>query len=397
MSSMSSMSIFNSDICDSYIRDSDTSKEIQKYFKYFGLEYFDLNGDWYSQFLHLITNKSKLPNIKRQSNKFKYKFIKKTHVSFVKYFTITTDHTHGSYNDIIKCKDDITSEKIIMRISRIDEPDDEMYINDLYTSFLDNLKYIVLYIYCKCYIKTKIMPELYLFGYNYKNKKFYMIMEEIEYSLEKYINYNFESDISLINIKLCNIFKLLELLNDSGLKFKHSDLKYNNILIDKLDNPLLIDFGLSSFVLPNSKIIFEPDNIDKKIILNYHYKYPELDSLILDKLNITHDMILLISSCYYIKSIKTSIDFQKIMNSNKLPDKLCGVKCIINGVEIYKYIEKFFRISSKDEFITSHCQKKFYFDNFSSIDIYRDILNGFIDRKLLLIIDYDDLIKYHSI
>jgi hypothetical protein len=393
-----------SSIFDSDIRDPDTSIEIQKYLKYFGLENFDLNGDWYSQFIYFIKNKYEIPSISITSDKkkYKYKSISKKEIKFIKYYKLTDDTACGTYNDIIKCKDIMKDNYVVMRISRIEKTDsdneldkesyEKNYENDLFSSFLDNLKYIILYIYCKCYIKPKIMPDIYLFGYDYKYKKFYMIMEYIDYQFDSYINDNFKGNLSSINDSFCKIFKILELLNDSGLKFKHSDLKYNNILIDKSGDPLLIDFGLASFVLPNSNIIFEPDILNNNTILNYHYKYTELDCLILDKLNITHDMILLIASCYYVKCIKTSMDFKKLMNS-----KICDTKCIINGMEIHRYIENFFKISSKDEFISSNCKNKFYFDNYSSIDIYRDVLNGFIDRKLLIIIYHDDLVKYINI
>ena len=367
-------------------RDSNTAIEVQKYLKYFGLENFDLNSNWRDQFIKIINTPNMVPIINFNNNLYEYIYINKENECLTKKFIKKKHIYSSSYNNIIKCEDVLTSQDVVIRISQEDNNKE-----DLYMSFLDNLKNIVLYIYSKCYMETKIMPEIFAFGFNYKNNTFCLIMEHINYQFKDFINLHFTINISKINHMICNIFKLLECLNYHGLKFRHGDLKFNNILVEPTGEPLLIDFGLSSFILPNSSVIFNPVKIDSNVIIDYHYKYPELDTFISDKLNMTHDIILLIMSCYYIIAITTEKELQMLMNTN-----LTDVKCIVDGRELYKYMRSFFKISTKKEYIDKIYQYKLYFDSYSNIDIFRDIRNGFIDSKTMIIFDYSDIVKYIS-
>lgn len=374
------MSIF-----DSLDRDSDTSKEVQKYLKYFGLENFNLNSDWQEQFTKIINKPYTVPYMSCKEDTYEYTCIDESGCVIKKYFKNIGLLCVSTYNTIIKCEDNFSSKTVIMRIST--KSDD---VDDLYDSFKDNLKTIVLYVYSKCYIPTKIMPEIYAFGYNYVSNNFYLVMEHIEHQMDKFICTNYPCNVMMINHMICNIYKLLESLNYHGLKFKHSDLKSNNVLIDITGDPLLIDFGFSSFSLPKSNIVFKPNKIGRNQLLNYNYKYPELDTFITEKLNISHDIILFISSLYYIKSI--SINLNILMNTS-LPD----VRCILDGREIYNYIKSFFKISTKEEYIKNTYQHRLYFDGYSDIDPYRDIKNGFVNMKTMIVFDYSDLVKYISL
>ena len=372
-------------IFESSKRSDDISDEINKYLKYFGLFNFDIKKDWRKQYDLLINTKNMLPNMTFKNNTYDYTETTDT-IIYSKYFKYIANHARGTYNNIIKCEDGLDN-IIIFRISMNHyEEDDPDFYNEQYELFIENLKTIVLYIYSKCYLPIKIMPDIYGFAYDYTNKQYYLMMEYIENTLNDYIIRKIKN-IDIINSMICKIYKILELLNEFGLKFKHGDLKSNNVLINSDDNPLLIDFGFTSFVIPKSTICIEKIQINSYYLLNYHDKYPEIDPIISNKLNSVHDLILLIHSMQYIPVVTPSI-YCNIMNSKN------DEKCIIDVIQLDKYINKFFNINSRSESFEKNIQFKLYFDKHSNIDMYRDIQNGFIDRKIKIYMSYDELIEY---
>ena len=151
-------------------------------------------------------------------------------------------------------------------------------------SFKENLKHIILNIIlksCSVDVKIKIIPDVYYFGISTDGETIYTVMEKGDVTLGEYFR-TLGSNYNRMTLTMFSIFRSLEILNQSGLKFQHNDLKENNIIISNTGKPLLIDFGSTYFTVDG--VVFTPYiPEDEKNYTN-------------DKINITHDMMQLCSS-----------------------------------------------------------------------------------------------------
>ena len=88
-------------------------------------------------------------------------------------------------------------------------------------------------------------------------EKYYIVLNLYEYNLVEYKNWFFDSKIySEILTKIFTIIiKTISFIHDKG--YVHRDLKPSNICLDKLNNPYIIDFGLSKKIIDNNKHIQE--------------------------------------------------------------------------------------------------------------------------------------------
>jgi serine/threonine protein kinase len=194
----------------------------------FGLENFNLHCDLEIQCM------------KHKCHSISYDYIEKCYN-----YTNNADVTHkywynrsitkGGYNDIKECSHE---DKLIALRS----PGE---FTNRFDSFIENIKTIFLYCYAKAFIPVKIFPELYSFSYNKITKKYYLAMEYIPISFNKYIvNLHY----CFINECIQKIFDIYTIFDHHSLRFRHGDLTTNNIMIQN-GVPLLIDFGMSSFFL----------------------------------------------------------------------------------------------------------------------------------------------------
>ena len=120
----------------------------------------------------------------------------------------------------------IAGVRVIVRTSRN---------SDLFYSYKENIKTILLYIYSKVILNIKIMPKLY-----------YFIMKYYEQNAASFIADNID-DIPVINGLLVKIYGTLAKL--CHINFRHGDFNCYNVMLYK-NNIILIDFGHSSFILP---------------------------------------------------------------------------------------------------------------------------------------------------
>jgi thiamine kinase-like enzyme len=211
----------------------------------------------------------------------------------------------GEYiNKIEIYKNLINNKYYIFRSAQIVET--QHYKNEyLYNSFMEFLKHIILYFLLKYHYpdtKYKIIPEIYHFG-KYRNPTtkqitFITVMELGNITFGDYFEHNSTNYIE-IKKKLFTIFRSLELLNDLGLNFKHGDMKFNNIIMTETNKPLLIDFDKATFIFDD--LFFDDHNQTSEF-----YEYKKNEGLCFGYLNVTHDMMQLLSSFELLKTRDTS-------------------------------------------------------------------------------------------
>lgn len=284
-------------------------------------------------------------------------------------FTLATYNTDGitfNINDIhynIKEFIDIASgsyNKIKKGIIKINDVDTTVairlssnYVNyrTLIYYMIENLKHIILYILLTIRgIKTKILPKPYFLTYAttiHNGITFYrpiFIMEYYEYTLYHIINQIKNKKHISTNIeKIKNIYYAmhlgLEKIRDSGILFRHGDLKENNIMINKEDKTVMIDFGLSiiSFMV-HDKIINLKSYLPEILL----YKNPNI--------NIYHDMFFLRFNITKYK-IKLFKHVTKTLYNRKLYKRFIyflekyddDVFRFIYDINIIKMMDKFYR------------------------------------------------------
>jgi len=360
----------------------------------FGLEDFDLSkGEFKKQFIKLKLL-GKLPRVFKDRNKYIFSH------GDNKNYTFKSVLGNGSYNSIEQYYYRKTNVRnpiyVIMRISettaskRNEFTTETDITNALYSAFIDCLKTIILNIFTNKYVGEKITPDIYNFGYCYETEEFIMCMETINVRSDFYINSHFLSDkIQTINSFIINIYRKLELLNTFGLQFRHGDLKYNNVLVHN-NSPIFIDFGFTSFKIPGTSIYFESHSIDDNNILNFHkyFEDDKYDPVKSDKYNIIQDLFLFMTSIYCMSCFPTEYELSLLMKSANP-----AINFIIEGFYLYEYLNKKYKIKSRDDFIKRQITFKIYYDNMSSINIVRDLTNGYIDFKINTLFTYDDLLK----
>jgi hypothetical protein len=162
--------------------------------------------------------------------------------------------TAGAYNKVSEYT--LNSEKYIFR---------ESINSDIFDTFYENLKHIILYIImCRYNNQIKLIPKPIYIGWN--NNNIHFLAEAGAMDFYKYINDNHRTVEGIKGIEeICyKIYRDLYTINNvpnMNLCFKHCDMKPENIVLSILTGekniitkePLLIDFGFS---------IFKIDDID---------------------------------------------------------------------------------------------------------------------------------------
>ena len=338
-----------------------------------GFGNFDYKMPWITGYKSLISDRTKMNNI---IIKDKIAIIHNNNTGIAKKFKIKTKIDQGTYNTIYLVSDLITKKKYIFRATRPKKYDtyDEDYEIFLYDSFIENFQTVTLYLFAKAKIDIKIMPDIYDIAYDYDYKCFYCVMEYVPTTLLCY-NKSHEYNYYNMNIIITKIYAILHALNKYDIKFRHGDLTASNVLITEDYNPLLIDFGLSSFSI--NEIEFTPPNINDYDMLNYRYRYLDTDITLLNNFNIIHDIILLLNTMNYINIKKNSLlnnDFSFILD--------CRV--------LTYYFSLFFNDHNKQKNI------KLYYASKKSIDLYRDSINGLIPEDIILEMDPKILLDYYD-
>jgi hypothetical protein len=178
----------------------------------------------------------------------------------------------GTYNCIESYRlysldrlDRLDSKLYILRYLNIKNKDQQEqqylqdYIKNIFDSFYENLKHFILYIInTNLFSSKQIVPKPFGMFPFYKDGKytFGILMEGGENTLSDDIVSNKveylqnPSKLNFLELMCAKIYESLFLLNSNPtiIQFRHNDLKTNNIILLK-GEPLLIDFGLSIFII----------------------------------------------------------------------------------------------------------------------------------------------------
>ena len=289
----------------------------------FGLAGINFNNNWIRASYNKIAN-----TMTYEKEKYRYTFYDVITNTKSCYLYIKKIATNSGYNNIELCE--YEGKKIIIRSTKKKD------IESLLDSFAENIKTIYLYCWQKHnYPEFKIFPDIYAFGYNIHERKYYLVQE--------YISDIYTNDLT---IKLPYIYEHLD-----QIKFRHGDLTKFNILMQE-GNPILIDFGFSSFCI--NDIWFICDDI-----LNYHYKYPDILTCQNNIYNYMHDLVLLINS----------IQLQK--------EELPGIMILDNFIP-GNIIQSFIKLFSDiiiDDIKTGHINliNMLYFDESNCLDLTKHL------------------------
>jgi len=304
-------------IKETKITEPENKKElVEKYLNNLGLKNFKLNtiDNIRKQVKNIIDNADtnfcgifrypKKPTGEINFNKLLLFQKEKSHHMIISFELVKDLSTEGYWNKIQLFKDNFGKEyifrSIIKRKELISEPEDEY----LFRSFNENLKHMILYFLLKYFYpdkKYKIIPEIYYFGLLVnpvtKEKTFVIAMEKGNITLGDYFKSIPENYLEMRK-NIFIIYRALEMLNDLGLNFKHGDLKYNNILLNYENKPMIIDFGKSSLKLDD--LLLEENDFSSK------YENPYM--------NVTHDIMQLLCSLFIpkIPNIFITEDSRKI-------------------------------------------------------------------------------------
>jgi hypothetical protein len=238
-------------------------------------------------------------------NKSSQEYISQEYIS--QEYIYSKNLQHGSFNKLSEYT--IYSDKYALRQSILPNTT----IEDNFNSFYENLKHIILYLLmCRYNSQIKLIPKP--IGMGWYNNSICFLSEAGEIDLFQYINtrlyminkdgnIDFDSiDNTKILEKICfKIYRDLFIINQvpgMELCFMHGDMKSENIVLTKLLQPLLIDFGFSRFVIDDVLFIKTNDlkNENKKAIylniIKYKQKYSDtFYILILDFLMLLYYII----------------------------------------------------------------------------------------------------------
>lgn len=281
----------------------------------------------------------------------------KSHHKIVIFELVNNLAADGYWNQIKLYKDTSGKQYIfrmaVKRKELLSENEDEY----LFRSFNENLKHMILYFLLKYFFpehKYKIIPEIYYFGLFHdeitNEKTFITVMEIGNTTLGKYFE-SMPTNYPEMKRILFTIYRSLELLNDIGLNFKHGDLKYNNILMNYENKPMIIDFGKSKLQLDD--LIFEDIN---DISAKYEDPY----------MNVAHDMMQLLCSLFLPKE-------PSLMMRDASSDEN---DYIINVYEIFNFVK-----NNSTFILEGDVMKKIIFNKYGRlfipyINFYRSGLGG---------------------
>jgi len=234
----------------------------------------------------------------------------------------------GSFNKTSIYLNEITRKNVIVRHARSRDSIKDEKINideftkDIFNNVYSNLKHIILYLLIRINkIRVKFIPEPYFFVLNKDISlgyyDFFMIMEigiggTLEDEIKSIVDINIDMAEGACKQFIFSIYYDLYLLE--FIKFKHGDLKTDNVIVTEDGNPLIIDFDYSEFTVESLKF---------KSIASGEYSYYEEPYF-----NQVHDIMQLIVSLNYINDEEMKIDPYKIFtfiknnNSNILDGNL---------------------------------------------------------------------------
>ena len=142
----------------------------------------------------------------------------------------------------------------------------------------------------------------------------------------------------------------------------------------------------------NSNILTQPCKFVIKSNIHFNklqtIQEDEYDYSKSDKYNSAHDLFLFMISLYCLSCFPTEYELSLLMKSTSPTTKL-----IVEGNYIYEYLNKKYKILSRDDFIKRQIIFRIYYDDISSINIARDSKNGYIDFKTTTLFTYDNLLK----
>lgn len=279
----------------------------------FGLNDFRIGtyDEMFINFKEFLTTPAKASDIStlkskpRDPYKILYKRLKSDGTYDNKEFEHEKTIAKGSFNNTSIYKDTTSMEQFILRRSKIFKTwDTEEEKEEIFKSFYENIKHIILYLLIRKKIGDyKFIPKPYYLGIDkvdvgsLKGIEILMVMELGTMTLRKYIEDN-RTTIDLIRKKFLTIYTDLDKL--SIFDFRHGDLKCNNIVMSKKLNPLIIDFGYSQFSIINetgTRILFKSQN---NIL-------PIYDKTNYNGYNQIHDMLQLIASVNFIEHFNADI------------------------------------------------------------------------------------------
>ena len=226
----------------------------------------------------------------RDINKLNYTHKKSDGTEEKKQFTYVKNLSAGSFNKVEIWKND-KGEEVSLRkpIHIFKKPFSDETKKDIFNSFYENIKHIILYLLIRKYEgNIKIIPKPFYLAIDQDeyNLEILMIMEIGDITLKEYIVAN-KDTMSLITKQYYTIYKNLFDLQEI-CNFKHGDLKTNNVVLTKKLNPILIDFGFSHFIIGNQdKGLVHFINLDIRYEKPYYYKL---------YYNSIHDILQLIAS-----------------------------------------------------------------------------------------------------
>jgi len=232
-------------------------------------------------------------NFEVSSNQYSYSRAKKNgdfeNITFIRDWLPLAS---GTFNQVYLCTNTLNSKRYILKTV--------VRGGDLREAFYENIKHIILYILIRKYIgNIKFIPQPYHLGFN--GAEVIMIMEAGKETLEKffYKKETYENDGEKQKKIMWSIYNALYLINSKlDIRFKHNDLKCNNVLITNDNKPIIIDFGLCEFTVENMKFKKQSGFSDTYFSTN--------------SFNMVHDMLMLMFSLYFIE--KNKLPFGVSMN-----------------------------------------------------------------------------------
>lgn len=255
------------DIIDNYLLKSFSMFHVQDSNKKICIDYIDTSEKKFYELMLKIL-KSKNPKLKENID-----IIVNTEDIIIQKFEYNLNSNFidsGSYGGVVIIKNIKTEKNYILKLYK------KCQENLIST---DTCKEII--------ILTKLNKFNYTTGivdfygvFNFKNC-FYLILEELNYTLDyicnKLFNYLTISDLKIFYFKIFS--QILNAVNSiHSIGYIHSDLKFENIMLDKNNNIKLIDFGISEFIGINNKIDYictyyvnAPDSLiknNKNMIIN---------------------------------------------------------------------------------------------------------------------------------
>jgi hypothetical protein len=282
---------------------------IETAFRSFGINNFKLGNytEMFDSFMEFLNDDKKTNDISAikipyDASKLIYTRIKSDGTKEKKTYNFIKFLGKGTYNRTEIYEDEVGTKIIVRRSDLFNNWSlDKEVKNNIFLSFFENIKHIILYIMIRKKIGNyKFIPKPYFLGIDKDPRVFQviMIMELGTMTLQKYIENNITNH-ELIKKQIFSIYYDLDKL--AIFNFRHGDFKCNNIVLSNKLNPLIIDFGFCSFELEDEltgrKILFPSEKTNQVYYdLNMYPHYAQV-----------HDILQLLSSFNFIENFDPNI------------------------------------------------------------------------------------------